>query len=238
MNKDLLFLTNLRFNTIKKDRLYYDRFEYSMGFYLAEVSCLRVLTHDYIDDMIERRRIWREMARQRWRGQKAATILGRAYNEITETTVENLHALAETLISAQEEFKLVVSINQAHVYTNDLGLINRLDDMEILQYKTFAQAQITRPKNTIALKNPLHKFRSYFKLQNLTGQQKDQLVAFLENQQSHVRLSPALLEWSAMPFNRVQDYFFIDHDTETWLTMLNLVVPGTVRKTMHIISAK
>lgn len=210
-----------------------------MGFYLEEVSCLRDLDHDKIEDMIQRRRVWREMARQRWRGQKAATILGLSHGrEINDEIIENLHALAEMLITAPEDFKLVVSINQAHVYTNDLILINRLDRMSILQYKTFARAEVTRPRDTIALKRPKYKFRSYFKLMNLTAQQKDHLEAFLNNHSAHVRVGPALRDWLSLPFNRVQDYFFVDHDAETWLTMLNLVVPGVIRKTMNIVPAK
>jgi hypothetical protein len=53
-----------------------------------------------------------------------------------------------------------------------------------------------------------------------------------------VRLSPALKSWISQSFNRTQDYFFVDHDSLTWLTMLSLVQPGIVRKTMHIIPAK
>lgn len=231
-------MTNLKFSTVKKDRLYYGRFEYSMSFRLDEVSCLRQLDHASIDDIIERRRTWREMTRQRWKGQNAATILGKAYREITDKTVENLHALADMLITAPEEFKLVVSINQAHVYTNDLLLINRLNCLPILEYKTFSQAVVTRPQGTIALKKPKHQFRSYFKLCKLTVQQAHHLEAFLLNHESHVRVSPALQQWLAMPFNRLQDYFFIDHNSESWLIMLNLVIPGIIRKTLHIIPAK
>lgn len=232
-------MTNPKFSQVKKDRLFYDKFQYSMGFHLDEVSCLRNLDHAYIDDMIQRRRTWREIARQRWKGQKAATILGIAYGrEINDDTISNLHSVAELLITASVEFKLVVSLNQAYVYTNDMSLINQLDHMPILSFKTFAQARITRPKNTIALKHPKHKFRSYFKLCNLTGSQREHLAAFLNNHSGEIRVCPAMTEWAAMPFNRVQDYFFVDHDTESWATMLNLVVPGIIRKTMHIITAK
>lgn len=240
MPTDTLFLTPTRkYKLVVKDRLYFDRFEYSMGFHLEEVSCLRELRHDYIDDMVQRRRTWREMARQRWKGQKAAIILAQTHGrEITDQTVDNLHALAQVLITAVAEFKLVVSVSQAYVYTNDLDLIDCLDAMNILNYKTFARAHVTRPKNTLALKNPQHSFRSYLKSKNLTVQQKDQLATFLENQQTQVRVSPALREWIAMPFSRTQDYFFMDHNTESWLTMINLVVPGIIRKTMQIIPAK
>ena len=199
-----------------------------------------MLDHEHIDDMIQRRQQWRQIAQQRWSmsNQRSSTILGRRWQDITETTVENLHALAEMLITAPTEFKLVVSMNQAHVYTNDLILINRMDRMPQLSFKTYSKAQIDRPKNTIQLKHPRHQLRSYLKTINLSTQQKDQLAAFLHNQQDLVRISPALREWMSMPYNRVQDYFFVDHDDMLWLTMLNLVQPGIVRKTMHIIPAK
>jgi hypothetical protein len=242
MSKDLLFLTNLKFNLVKKDRWFYGRFEYCMGFSLAEVNCLRMLDHAHIDEMIERRKEWRKTAQQRWikrpQNQFAVLGLGRNWKPITESTVNNLHLLADLLLTATVDFKLVVSTNQAYVYTNDQDLIDRLNGLNSLTHKTFTQAQIARPKNTIQLKDPKHKLRSYFKLCKLTGQQKDQLGMFLLSQQSHVRLSPALLKWIDHPFNRTQDYFFVDYDTETWLTMLNLVQSGIVRKTMHIISAK
>jgi hypothetical protein len=240
MNKDTLFLTNLKFKSVKKDRKFYDRFDYCLGFCLDEVNCLRILDHAHIDDMIERRKQWREIAQQRWVNghQKHGVILSRAWREITDQTTKDLHTLTEVLLSAQTEFKLVVSVRQGYVYSNDLSLLSRLDNLSELQYKTYTRARVARPKNTIQLRNPQHQFRTYLKLVKLTANQKDYLIDFLHNQQSHVRISPALRRWLDQPFNRTQDYFFVDHNDESWLTMLNLVQPGLVRKTMHIIVAK
>ena len=225
---------------MRKDRLFYDRYQYCMSFYLEEVSCLRDLDHASIDDTMERRRQWREIAQQRWVNgrQNYGVILRRTWREITEKTIADLQVLAEQLLTTKAEFKLVVSINQGYVYTNDVTLIDQLSQMPELGYKTYTQAQVTRPKNTIAQKNPRHKFRSYFKILKFTEQQKDHLMDFLYAQREHVRVSPALQTWIDGPFNRSQDYFFVDHDTESWLTMLSLVHPGIVRKTMHIIPAK
>jgi len=211
-----------------------------MGFYLDEVSCLRDLDHDMIDDTMERRRQWREIAQQRWVNgrQKHGVILRRSWREITEKTIENLHSVAEQLLTTSAQYKLVVSVNQGYIYTNDLSLIDQLSVISELTYKTYTQAHINRPKNTIVLKNPQYQFRTYFKLMKLTEQQKDQLMDFLHGQSGHVRVSPGLARWFDMPFNRCQDYFFVDHNTESWLTMLSLVHPGIVRKTMHIIPAK
>ena len=229
-----------KFNQIKKDRLFYDKFEYSIGFYLDEASCLRMLDHIRIDDMIERRKQWREIAQQRWVNgkQNHGIILRRRWRAITEKTVEDLHTVAEMLMQNASEFKLVVSINQCHVYTNDLALIDQLDDLKCVNFKTHNQACITRARDTVKLKDPRHKLRSYFKLCKISNEQKDHLMDFLYNQRDQVRVSPALQRWIDQPFTRTQDYYFVDHDSQTWLTMLNLVCPGIVRKTMHIIPAK
>lgn len=233
-------MTNRKFSPVKKDRLFYDRFEYCIGFFLDECSCLRVLDHAHIDEMIQRRKTWREIAQQRWVNgyQKHGTIISRRWRDITETTEKNLHDVADTLLNSSAEFKLVVSVNQGYVYTNDLGLVDVLDSLPALGYKTHTQAQITRPKNTVKLKKSQYQFRTYLRTWNLTTQQKEHLENFLIDQHTHVRIGPALQRWIDLPFTRLQDYFFVDHDSETWVTMLNLVVPGVSRKTMHIIPDK
>lgn len=232
----------LQFKPVIKDRLFYNRFEYAIGFTLDEASALRDLSHEEIDLTIERRKEWREIAQQRWN--KSTSMLGRQHTiltrrrkEITDTTSENLHTLAEMLLTTAADFKLVVSVNQGHVYTNDLMFINQLDQFDFLTKKYYSQAKVDRPKNTIKLKNPKHQFRSYFKITKLTDVQKTHLTGFLLNQKT-VRLSPALDEWIVGAFNRTQDYFFIDHNEMSWLTMLSLVRPGLIRKTQQIIPAK
>lgn len=240
MSKDTLFLTSPKFKPVRKDRRFYDQFDYCIGFHLDEVNCLRILDHAHIDDMIERRKQWREIAQQRWvtGRQKHGIIMSRRWKAITETTTADLHTLAQVLLTATVDFKLVVSMNQGWVYTNDTALIDQLDHMSELTYKTYTQAEIVRPKNTIQLRNPRHQFRTYLAMCKLTAEQRLNLEEFLITQSEYVRLSPALARWVDMSFNRTQDYFFVDHDSETWCTMLSLVQPGIIRKTMHIIAAK
>jgi hypothetical protein len=184
------------------------------------------------------------MSLQRWiksgsiLGQKQHNILGQRRKEITDETVENLHAVAELLLTTSADFKLVVSANQGYLYTNDLTLIDQLNRLNGLERKSYCCALVIRPKNTIQLKNPKHGYRSYFKITKITNDQKQDLINFLNNQRESVRISPALDEWIVGPFNRTQDYFFVDHNQMSWLTMLALVRPGLIRKTMQIIQAK
>ena len=164
-----------QFKLVIKDRLFYNRYEYAVGFHLDEVSCLRELNHARIDRMIERRIAWRDIAQQRTSGKSTLvghTILTRRYKEITDTTVSNLHQLTEQLLTTSADFKLVVSVNTAHVYTNDLTLINQVSDLPGLTQKEYNRAVVGRPPNTIQLKNSTHKFRSYFKMIKLTDDQK------------------------------------------------------------------
>lgn len=229
----------LPFKIVFKDRLFYSRFEYTIGFQLDEASCLRELDHTYIDTMIERRKVWREVAHQRWQktNNTFGNILTRRTKEITGQTVNDLHEFARHLLTTTADFKLIVSSNYGHVYTNDCKLIDQLSDLGSLKQKIYRRAVITRAKDTISLRNPQHQFRSYFKSTKITAEQKDHLVAFL-TMQTEIRVSPALSGWMLTPFHRTQDYFFVDHNEMTWLTMLSLVRTGLVRKTMQIIATK
>jgi hypothetical protein len=230
----------LKFKSVVKDRLFYDRFQYCISFGLAEISCLREQELDCarISHMLERRKQWREVAHQRWNGQKPNAQQSRLWNEITEEVEQNLYDFAAVLRNSGVDLKLVVSSNCGWVYTNSLELINQLKPMRMLTGKKYSKAVIDRPKNTILLKNPRHQFRSYFKITKITNQQKNTLINFLNNQQSSIRISPALATWITSTFYRTQDYFFIDHDEMSWLTMLALVHPGIIRKTQEIIQAK
>ena len=222
--------------------MFYDRFQYCISFGLAEISCLREqeLDRHRISLMLDRRKQWREVAHQRWNtlGQKPNAHQSRLWNEITDEVEQDLYNFADILRNSGVDLKLVVSSNCGWVYTNSLELINELKSMRMLIGKKYSKAVIDRPKNTILLKNPQHQFRSYFKITKITSQQKDMLINFLNNQQSSIRIGPALATWTTSAFYRTQDYFFVDHDEMSWLTMLALVHPGIIRKTQQIIQAK
>jgi hypothetical protein len=234
-------LTNLslKFKSVVKDRLFYDQYTYCLGFHLDEVSCLRELNHQYIDVIIERRRQWREVSLQRWTNavQSNKNIITRRAKDITDENVSNLHTLTDILLRSRVDFKLVTSVSSAWIYTNDNKLLEQLSELNFLICKTYTEAVINRPKNTIRLKHPKHQYRSYLKCVKLTDEEKTQLCNFFMNQQGHARLGPALLKWMGERWRRTQDYFFIDHDEESWLVMLSLIKPGMIRKTVELIAA-
>jgi hypothetical protein len=186
--------------------------------------------------MIERRIAWRRIDQTMHRS-TPTTVLSNQSNKITETTVENLHRLADVLLTTPANFKLVVSAFTGYVYTNDLMLIDQVAKLPGVSHVEYSQAVVGRPRNTIQLKNPRHQFRSYFKISKLTAEQKTYLKNFLANQ-TDIRISPALTQWINFKYTRTQDYFFIDYNEPVWPTMLSLVLPGLIRKTMQIIPTK
>jgi hypothetical protein len=228
------------FKLVVKDRLFYDRFEYGLRFHLDEVNCLRTLDHAYIDKMIERRIAWRQIDQTLTKSKSAsliATVVSNRSKIITDATVENLHTFAEVLLTTPAAFKLVVSAFTGYVYTNDLTLIDQVAKLSGIANPEYTRAVVGRPKNTIQLKDPKYQWRSYFKLSKLTAEQKQYLTNFLTNQHD-VRTSPALTNWINFRYTRTQDYFFVDYNEPTWLTMLSLVQPGLIRKTLQIVPAK
>jgi len=238
---DTLYLTNsnLKFKSVVKDRLFYDQYQYCVGFHLDEVSCLRELNHQYIDVIIERRRQWREISLQRWTNaiQSNKNIITRRAKDITDENVANLHNLTNVLLRSRVDFKLVTSVSSAWIYTNNTKLIKQVSELDFLICKTYTEAKVDRPKNTIKLKDPKHRYRSYLKSVKLTDEEKIHLCNFFTNQQGHARISPALVKWMEERWHRTQDYFFIDHDDESWLVMLSLIKPSMIRKTVELIAA-
>lgn len=206
---------------------------------MDEVNALKSLDHQYIDAIIQRRILWREVAQQRWTNgvQNAKhTILSKRYKDITDKTLEDLHNFADLLISTSTEFKLVTSVNQGWIYTNVVSFIKKIKSLNYLKNKDYTEAIVSRPKGTIKLQDPKHTHRSYLKSIKLTGQQKQNLINFFANQLDHVRVAPAFNKFLIeSPYLRTQDYFFIDHVGESWLVMLNLIYPGIIRKTMEIV---
>lgn len=194
---------------------------------------MRGLSHDLIDERLDQRIEWRNIARKRWRSSMEST----GWNVITDEIRADLHLICNKILDSQVDCKLIVSTHFGWIYTNDLNLINQLKSLRCLTNKTYTQAVVNRPKNTVRLKNSPYSTRSYFINVKLTPAEKDTLKNFFANQQEHIRTSPSFNSWLTVhPYLRTQDYFFIDYTGEQWLTMLSLIRPGLIRKTLTIIT--
>jgi hypothetical protein len=213
---------------IARDRLFFDRFQYCLRVNLAEASALRGLHgHDAIDRSIEIRRVWRSLG-------------NRTDSEITDKHIKNLHRVHDHFFSATNEpFKMTVSGNQIWIYTNNLEFLHSFNQLPGVVWPTYSQAVIDRPLDTIRLKEPKHTQRTYLRDQAITAEQRQRLRDFFNNYHDSIRLSPSLNKWIVYATGRrIFGYYFVDHDDDGWLVLLNLLQPGLVRKTVQIIADK
>lgn len=127
--------------------------------------------------------------------------------------------------------------NHLYVYTNDLDLFDRIERTGIGRLIDTTQAQTAGRPGTLILKNPRYQYRTYLREIRLEPHVADSLQRFLKNQQS-VRLSPSLQWWIDQGYYRALSYYFIDHDDPGVLTMLSMIDPRLIRKTVEITAAK
>lgn len=232
-----LINSNLKFNTVKSDQLYYGLYQYSARFVLQECWIFRYTTdHDEIDRRLTRQQEWRERLRQRW----PADQLNRYTATITDAQREAVHAMADFILAIQAPYKIVVENRNMRIYTNDVQVLNMIDQLKYVDRKCYSQTIVDRPRNTVRLKNPRHKYRSYFRETKITPEDRAAITQFLTAQQG-IRIGQGLQDWLdekrltyASKYTR--DYFFVDYDHPGWSTMLNLVRPGLIRKTVDIIA--
>jgi len=215
-----------------RQKLWFDRYSWSMSFRLAESSALRTLDHNKIDRVIDVRRAWD----RRVSGQPGSWWVRN--RSISDEDLANLHAACDVLLTIQEKIKLMLSGDQVYLYTNHREVEQSIRKIPGISNLKIREAVDSYKSTEIYLKNPKYRYRSFFRNSKITAEQFKTLENFL-NAQQDIRLGPALEHWINYHGSyRVQDYFFIDHEDVSLITMINLVAPGMIRKTLPIIAHK
>lgn len=212
-----------------RDRLYFDRYEYSFNFRLAEMSALRELDHRAIDHVLDSR------------SQRRIPNYGGSWGsirQITDQHREHCHAMCDFLL-AQQNYKIVISQDWGYFYTSDLNTIRVMEQLSYIKPLIIKQALLDRPRDTLLIRNSEHEYRTYFKPGRISDREKASLQSFLNTQQN-IRQGPSLKEFfkRSNTYHYINDNFFIDHDGLGILTMLSLVRSNCVRKTVKLIRDK
>ena len=219
----------LNINSDARDRLYFDRYEYSFNFRMNEMSALRELDHAIINSVLDSR-VQRRMPNygDSWRSQR----------QITDQHREHCHAMCDFLL-AQQNYKIVISQDWGYFYTSDLAAIRAMEQLGYIKPLFIKQALLDRPRDTLLIRNSEHEYRTYFKPGRISDREKNSLQSFLNNQQN-IRLGPSLKDFfkKSNTYHYINDNFFIDHDGLGILTMLSLVRSNCVRKTVKLIRDK
>lgn len=222
----------------QRTNLWFNQFNWSVKLYLPEAFVLRNLDHARIDHIIERRREWaRTMIRNQpgsWMGHQWKKI------RITDAQVRDLHSFCEFLLEDTRPRKMTVMGDWIYIYTTDASLITDIKSLNFIDQTLVSVHHMQRvgEPNTVRVKQSRHAYRSYCKDMPLDTAQRENLEKWLAAQ-SGIRMSPSLgTALSRATTKRIFSYYFIDHDEHGSLMMLDLIVPGLIRRTLPIVADK
>ena len=217
-----------------RSSLYYDQYKWCVTINISEAPCLRYLGSAQFESAIRNAKYWAE--KDVW--------TDRAWSITKETA---LRETRDVLLAESSPFKTVVSFNTVCIYTNHRGLADRLIDLgnDGIHMRLVRRAVISKPANVVQLRESKYAYRTYLRERKYTKDQRDMLANFLHSRQDTLRVSPALDEWVNGTFvgyirnlSYSRSYYFVDHDHPNEGTMISLVMPGIVRKTMPIQTTK
>jgi hypothetical protein len=207
---------------VDRNALYYNTWQYVVLFHLPEASLLRTLDHARIDQTINYRNEW--LSR---RGASRA---------IDAQTKSILHQACDYLVTRPNAYKKVVCGNGIWLYTNTPGDFDDLETIPSGRVLYINQAQVTLTPDAVTLKNPRHAFRTYFR-ERFLGSDELAVLRRYFNARTHLfkpglgfaRLIQGTSMW-------VQSNYFVDHNEPNADFLINLAVPGIVRKTLPIVA--
>jgi len=238
-----LINSNPEFEVVNSSQLYFDQFEYRAVFYLQELPCLRNLKNDPDKDrkmiswnLSQRKKFKDHLRHVNWGGNWHSRSEGLPIGDEVE---ENLLSFYNFYTLESDTKRLIIqSGGYGYLYTNNKKYIEELSKLPFIKNVHVYQINVAFAKGTIRLKNPKHSYRLYFKDRKITKQQKSYLVNFLKNYEGQIRLGPALTHWVKKDeYCYLYGNFFVEYDHESFVSMLSLVSPSTVRKTVTLIKA-
>ena len=223
-----------------RSSLYYSKYEWCATLHISDASCLRDLKTVRFEAAIRNAKHWAEQEIVRNRRPVRHPWDGTAKESALRET-------RDILLEQAGEYKAVISYNVLSLYTNNRKLADqfvKLDNPGV-QLHLVRQAVITRPAGVIQLKESKHGYRTYLRERKYTKDQRDMLLNFFLSREGTLRPCGSLLTWLGtgqhrfmMNPNYSRSYYFVDHDHPNEGTMLSLVMPGIVRKTMPIETTK
>ena len=205
----------INFKDVSRDSLYYNQYEYSMDFRLEGAGRWRKLFRPntdikhFIEHMSE-------------------------YSEVGE--------VAMLLRTNEDAHKAIVYGGWIYVYTNDLTLLNELSNLLGATTIKYNRCVVDRVKGVVVLEKTQHQYRTYLRGKYFNDTERDRFIQFFANRPDYFRITPGLQSRLIGPvayrFNYkhfyINDWNFIDHHDANDALMLNLILPGIVRKTVPI----
>lgn len=151
----------------------------------------------------------------------------------------DLHSLVDFFNTLENKFKLTISCDFGYFYTNTLSDIELLQKINFVTVHHVKAVVVDLPPNSMRVSNAKHDIRTYFCNQKITREQKQNFKQFIESQ-TDIRIGPSVEHflYKYPEYTYMSDNYFIDYNNESFLTMLKLVAPVKIRKTVALVRDK
>jgi hypothetical protein len=219
-----------------RSSLYYAQYEWCVTLHISDASCLRDLKTVRFEAAVRNAKHWSEHDR-----------FSKDFQSWSPTKESALRETRDILLEETGEYKAVVSYNVLSVYTNNRRLADRFVKLGNpgIQLHLVRQAMITRPAGVVQLRESKHSYRTYLRERKYSHDQRQILLNFLKSREGTLRPCGSLMTWLGTGQHRYminpnysRAHYFVDHDHPNEGTMISLVVPGIVRKTLPIETTK
>ena len=218
-------LGSLMFNNIvevSRSSLYYSTWQYVLLLHLPDASFLRELKHNKIDQRIGYRNGW---------------IAGRGGGQpIDNTTKQILHDACDYLLARKHPYKKVVCGNGIWLYTNNLEDFEHIDSIPTGKTLYVNQARVTLSPDAVTLMRPQHQFRTYFRDRWVSDSELTNIRQYFRSRKDMFRLGPGFAKVINGKRLWLMSNHFVDHNEPNADLLINIAVPGIVRKTLPIIA--
>ena len=223
-----------------RSSLYYSQYEWCVTLYISDAHCLRDLKTVRFEAAIRNAKYWAEQEMVQNRRPVRHPWDGTAKESALRET-------RDVLLEEDNEYKAVISYNVLSLYTNNRRLADRFKKLDNpgVHLHLIRQAMITRPAGVVQLQESKHGYRTYLRERKYSYDQRQMLLNFFQSRAGTLRPCDALMNWlrgqskyymQNAAYSR--SYYFVDHDHPNEGTMISLVMPGIVRKTLPIETTK
>lgn len=228
---------------LNRSSKFYNKYEWAVRWNQREIQVLRHSLDSFqVEKAIANVRYWEAQRHNRSWSKNTDTFR----SEITSGVVNDIHA-TRALLETMPDAKRMLSFGSITVYVDSAELKDQLVKHGQLYINWGAvrvqRANVIYPADTIVLINPKYKYRTYLRSREVSDENIEILKNWLAAQENQISASPGLKNFMDhrktryyYPTNYTADYHYFDHDDMQYVTMLRMVLPVAIRKTVPIIA--
>ena len=212
----------MKFKTTERNQLFFGQYHYCISFHLPHVNVLRNLDPVKALRSIQQRNAWAPATHLRLK--------------ITEQEQHDLIQVCDYLLARPNPFKRTVTTHDMYLYTNHPADFRNLNGVGGLVVTNRTQVSVSLQPDAVTLKNPQHSYRTFFRERWLKDHELKNIREYFLARPNQFRLSPGFELLVTGRRMWMMGNYFVDHNEPQADFLINMAVPGIVKKTLPIVS--